>query len=85
MLVKRVYSIFKNTFADMDNLIAVCQMTSTANKETNFQACKTLITNAHKCGAKVNRVDGIAHFLNILYVHKQFMPVHYKMICVIYR
>lgn len=85
MLVKRVYSIFKNTFADMDNLIAVCQMTSTANKETNFQACKTLITNAHKCGAKVSRVDGIAHFLNSLYIHKLFMPVQYKLICVIYR
>jgi len=38
----------------MDNLIAVCQITSTANKEKNFQACKTLITNAHKCGAKVS-------------------------------
>lgn len=37
----------------MDNLIAVCQVTSTANKEQNFQACKTLITNAQKCGAKV--------------------------------
>lgn len=57
MLVKRLYSIFKNTFSDMDNLVAVCQMTSTANKETNFQTCKTLITNAHKCGAKVCRLD----------------------------
>lgn len=53
MLIRRFYSIYKNTFADMDNLIAVVQMTSTANKEINFQKCKTLITNAHKCGAKV--------------------------------
>lgn len=54
MLIKRLYSIFKNTFSDMDNLIAVCQITSTGNKEKNFQACKALITNAQKCGAKVS-------------------------------
>jgi hypothetical protein len=54
MLIKRLYSVFKNTFSDMDNLIAVCQITSTANKEKNYQMCKTLITNAHKCGAKVS-------------------------------
>lgn len=53
MLIRRLYSIFKNSFAEMDNLIAVCQVTSTANKEQNFQICKSLITNAHKCGAKV--------------------------------
>ncbi|XP_060844615.1 deaminated glutathione amidase isoform X2 [Rhopalosiphum padi] len=53
MLIKRLYSVFKNTFSDMDNLIAVCQITSTANKEKNYQMCKTLITNAHKCGAKM--------------------------------
>lgn len=46
----------------MENLIAVCQVTSTANKEKNFQMCKTLITNAHKCGAKVcyiNLTEGL--------------------------
>ncbi|XP_027849946.2 deaminated glutathione amidase [Aphis gossypii] len=53
MLIKRLYSVFKNTFSDMDNLIAVCQITSTANKEKNYQMCKALITNAHKCGAKM--------------------------------
>lgn len=53
MFIKRFYSVFKNSFADMDNLIAVCQLTSTANKELNYQMCKTLIMNAQKCGAKV--------------------------------
>jgi len=49
----------------MDNLIAVCQITSTANKEKNFQACKALITNAHKCGAKVS-IDSCIHVLLIV-------------------
>lgn len=53
MLIKRFYSICKNTFPEMENLIAVCQMTSTASKDKNFQTCKKLITDAHKCGAKV--------------------------------
>lgn len=37
----------------MDNLIAVCQITSTNNKEKNLQVCRALITNAQKCGAKM--------------------------------
>lgn len=49
----------------MDNLIAVCQLTSTANKDKNFQACKTLITNAHKCGAKVS-VDSMTSCFTII-------------------
>ncbi|XP_025203414.1 deaminated glutathione amidase [Melanaphis sacchari] len=53
MLIKRLYSVFKNSFSDMDNLIAVCQITSSSNKEKNYQMCKALITNAHKCGAKM--------------------------------
>ncbi|VVC41049.1 Hypothetical protein CINCED_3A009336 [Cinara cedri] len=53
MSIRRFCSIYKNVLADMDNLIAVCQVSSTANKETNFQMCKSLITNAHKCGAQM--------------------------------
>jgi len=48
----------------MDNLIAVCQITSTANKEKNYQMCKTLITNAHKCGAKVSMDNVMSYFKN---------------------
>lgn len=71
MLGRRFYSIFKNTFSDMDNLIAVCQVTSTANKEKNFQICKALITNAHKCGAKVCYINGIEglHEINKTYLN----------------
>lgn len=66
MLIKRLYSVFRNTFSDMDNLIAVCQITATANKEKNFQTCKTLITNAHKCGAKVCTDSMMSSFTNVL-------------------
>lgn len=48
----------------MDNLIAVCQITSTANKEKNYQMCKALITNAHKCGAKVSMDSMMSCFRN---------------------
>lgn len=51
--LRRLYSVFKNSFSDMNNLIAVCQLTSTSDKENNFKMCKTLIMNAHTCGAKV--------------------------------
>lgn len=53
MFIKRFYSVFKNSFGDMDNLIAVCQLTSTAAKKVNYHMCKTLIINAQKSGAKV--------------------------------
>ena len=41
---------------DVKPMVAVCQLTCTADKEKNFQISKSLIEKAHKRGAKVNKI-----------------------------
>jgi hypothetical protein len=37
----------------MENLVAVCQLTATNNKEVNYYVCEKLIRDAENAGAKV--------------------------------
>lgn len=56
---KRLLSAKINKMSEQDCVVAVCQLTSTNNKESNFKSVKKLIRNAVKQQARVSNIKRI--------------------------